>query len=94
MTRQGIGDLPEICAAHGIKTVIISPGSRNAPLIISFTRNKKLNCLTITDERSAAYFAIGVAKATGEPVAMVCSSGTAALNYMPGIAEAFTKTFL
>ena len=87
--RQGISDLPEICYQHGMRTVVISPGSRNAPLIFTFTRNSKLQCLSITDERSAAYVALGIAVQTRQPVGLICTSGTAALNYAPAIAEAY-----
>ncbi|MBN2610798.1 MAG: 2-succinyl-5-enolpyruvyl-6-hydroxy-3-cyclohexene-1-carboxylic-acid synthase [Bacteroidales bacterium] len=87
--RQGIKDLPYICAQLGMKHVVITPGSRNAPLIISFNQEKRINCLSITDERSAGYFAMGIAQATGTPVGLACTSGTAALNFGPAIAEAF-----
>jgi|CEGE01.1.fsa_nt_gi 2-succinyl-5-enolpyruvyl-6-hydroxy-3-cyclohexene-1-carboxylate synthase len=79
----------EHCYSHGVRHVIISPGSRNAPLIISFPASKKFTCLTIVDERSAAYFALGLARETNLPVALICTSGTAALNYTPAISEAF-----
>lgn len=79
----------EHCYTHGVRHVIISPGSRNAPFIISFPASKKFNCLTIVDERSAAYFALGLARETKQPVALICTSGTAALNYTPAISEAY-----
>ena len=87
--KQGISDLPEICYRHGMRQVVISPGSRNAPLIFSFTSHGKMKCLSITDERSAAYFALGLALQSQEPVGLICTSGTAALNFAPAIAEAF-----
>ena len=87
--RQGIKDMPSICARLGMKHVIIAPGSRNAPLIISFTHNKEIIPLSIVDERSAGYFAIGIAQSCLRPVGIVCTSGTAALNFMPAVAEAF-----
>ena len=87
--KQGISDLPEICYRHGMRNVVISPGSRNAPLIFSFTGHGRMKCLSITDERSAAYFALGLALQSGEPVGLICTSGTAALNFAPAIAEAF-----
>lgn len=87
--RQGVSDLPEICFRHGMRTVVISPGSRNAPLIFSFTGHPKLECLSVTDERSAAYFALGLAVQTRQPVGLICTSGTAALNFAPAIAEAY-----
>lgn len=78
-----------LCEKHNIETVIISPGSRNAPLIIGFNNNKKINTLSIVDERSAAFFALGVAQQIKKPVALVCTSGSALLNYYPAIAEAY-----
>jgi len=77
------------CQAKGIKNIIISPGSRNAPLILGFTENPFFNCFSIVDERSAAFFALGMAQNLQQPVAVVCSSGSALLNYYPAIAEAF-----
>lgn len=87
--KQGVSDLPEICYRHGMRRVVISPGSRNAPLILSFTGHAKMECFSITDERSAAYFALGVALQTQQPVGLICTSGTAALNFAPAIAEAY-----
>jgi len=77
------------CEHHKIETVVISPGSRNAPLIIGFHNNKKITTLSIVDERSAAFFALGIAQQTQKPVALVCTSGSALLNYYPAIAEAY-----
>lgn len=79
----------QICQAKGIKNIIISPGSRNAPLTIGFVNNPEFNCYSIADERSAAFFAIGIAKQIQKPVAVVCTSGSALLNYYPAFAEAF-----
>ena len=87
--RQGIKNIPEICARHGVKKVVIAPGSRNAPLIFAFTAQPDIECMSITDERSAAYFALGMAQHSGEAVALVCTSGTAVLNFAPAIAEAY-----
>lgn len=79
----------EICAAKGVHDIIISPGSRNAPLTIGFTNNSKFNCYSIADERCAGFFALGIAQQTKKPVAVVCTSGSALLNYHPALAEAF-----
>jgi 2-succinyl-5-enolpyruvyl-6-hydroxy-3-cyclohexene-1-carboxylate synthase len=79
----------EICLAKGITTIIISPGSRNAPLTIGFASNPVFDCYSIADERSAAFFAVGIAQQTKNPVALVCTSGSALLNYYPAFAEAF-----
>ncbi|MGZ5244114.1 MAG: 2-succinyl-5-enolpyruvyl-6-hydroxy-3-cyclohexene-1-carboxylic-acid synthase [Bacteroidia bacterium] len=78
-----------ICAAHGITHAVLCPGSRSAPLALSFMRNKVINCYILPDERSAAYTALGMAKSLQKPVALVCTSGTAALNFAPAVAEAF-----
>jgi len=77
------------CEIHYIETVVISPGSRNAPLIIGFHNSPKIKVLSIVDERSAAFFALGIAQQTQKPVALVCTSGSALLNYYPAIAEAY-----
>ncbi|MBF4487107.1 2-succinyl-5-enolpyruvyl-6-hydroxy-3-cyclohexene-1-carboxylic-acid synthase [Flavobacterium sp. CSZ] len=79
----------EICLAKGITNIIISPGSRNAPLTIGFAQNPNFNCYSIADERCAAFFALGIAQQTKQPIAIVCTSGSALLNYYPAVAEAF-----
>jgi 2-succinyl-5-enolpyruvyl-6-hydroxy-3-cyclohexene-1-carboxylate synthase len=79
----------EICSAKGVHDIIISPGSRNAPLTIGFTNNSKFRCYSIADERCAGFFALGIAQQTKRPVAVVCTSGSAVLNYYPAFAEAF-----
>ena len=78
-----------LCVAKNINHVVISPGSRNAPLIIGFTHHPEITAYSIVDERCAAFFALGMAQQLQQPVAMVCSSGSALLNYYPAIAEAF-----
>ena len=84
-----VRNLVEISAAKGIEYVILSPGSRDAPLIISFNESTYFKCLSIPDERVAGYFALGIAQQTRKPVIITCTSGTAALNFAPAIAEAF-----
>jgi 2-succinyl-5-enolpyruvyl-6-hydroxy-3-cyclohexene-1-carboxylate synthase len=79
----------EICLAKGVTNIVISPGSRNAPLIIGFVNNPKFTCYSIADERSAAFFALGIAQQIKKPVAVICTSGSALLNYYPAFAEAF-----
>ncbi|GAA0720343.1 2-succinyl-5-enolpyruvyl-6-hydroxy-3-cyclohexene- 1-carboxylic-acid synthase [Aquimarina litoralis] len=78
-----------LCEAKGIHHVVISPGSRNAPLTIGFTENPEMQCYSIVDERCAAFFALGIAQQIRKPVALVCTSGSALLNYYPAISEAF-----
>ena len=75
--------------AAGIKDIIISPGSRNAPLTLSFTDDPYFSCFSIVDERCAAFFGLGMAQQQQRPVALLCTSGSALLNYYPAIAEAF-----
>lgn len=77
------------CEEFNINTVVISPGSRNAPLIFGFNASKEIRTLSIVDERCAAFFALGIAQQTRKPVALLCTSGSALLNYYPAIAEAF-----
>jgi 2-succinyl-5-enolpyruvyl-6-hydroxy-3-cyclohexene-1-carboxylate synthase len=79
----------EICLAKGLTEIVISPGSRNAPLTIGFVNNPNFNCYSIVDERCAAFFAVGMAQQLQKPVALVCTSGSALLNYYPAFAEAF-----
>ncbi len=87
--RRGIKHLPIICKALGVEHVIISPGSRNAPLIMAFAQSKLFKLYSITDERSAGYFALGLSIEVNKPVVIICTSGTAALNLYPAIAEAY-----
>lgn len=77
------------CHQYAIDTVVISPGSRNAPLTIGFSNHPEIRTMSIVDERCAAFFALGIAQQTQKPVAILCSSGSALLNYYPAVAEAF-----
>ena len=77
------------CQAHNIKHIVISPGSRNAPLTIGFTNHDFFECFSIVDERSAGFFALGMAQQLQQPVALVCTSGSALVNYFPAVTEAF-----
>lgn len=79
----------EICAFGGIENVVICPGSRSAALTLAFVRSKKFRIQVITDERSAAFVALGLAQASGKATVLICTSGTAALNFSPAVAEAF-----
>ena len=87
--KKGIRLLVAICKAKGLKDIVISPGSRNAPLVIEFTRDKAFRCLVVPDERSAAFIALGMAQQSGLPTAVICTSGSAPLNYSPALAEAY-----
>ncbi|MDW5289585.1 2-succinyl-5-enolpyruvyl-6-hydroxy-3-cyclohexene-1-carboxylate synthase [Formosa sp. PL04] len=79
----------QLCKAKQIQHIVISPGSRNAPLTIGFTHDSYFTCYSIVDERCAAFFALGIAQQLKEPVAVACTSGSALLNYYPAISEAF-----
>jgi len=87
--KKHVQQLAALLLNRGITDIVISPGSRNAPMINTFTAIPAFCCRNIVDERSAAYFALGLALAKLKPVVLVCSSGTAALNYTPAVAEAF-----
>ncbi|MBK9600026.1 MAG: 2-succinyl-5-enolpyruvyl-6-hydroxy-3-cyclohexene-1-carboxylic-acid synthase [Flavobacteriales bacterium] len=82
-------ELARLCAAKGVRHAVISPGSRNAPLVIAFSKRPEIQCLQVIDERSAAFFALGLAQQSHQPVVLICTSGSAVLNYGPAIAEAF-----
>lgn len=87
--KEGIHTLVMACREFGIRDVVISPGSRNAPLTVSFNQCGFFNCHSIADERVAAFYAMGMSLATSNPVAVICTSGSATLNLAPAIAEAF-----
>ena len=95
MMKKIISDIPlaqqiiKCCKQQHIQNIIISPGSRNAPLTISFTNDPYFKCYSIVDERCAAFFAMGMAQQLKQPTAIVCTSGSALLNYYPAISEAF-----
>lgn len=86
---QPIFNIAEICARKGMRDMVLSPGSRCAPLTLAFVRHPDINTKTISDERSAAFIAIGIAQQTLLTTGLVCTSGSAAYNYAPAIAEAF-----
>lgn len=81
--------LMQACIDHGIEQVVISPGSRNAPLTLGFVNHPSIKAYSIVDERCAAFFALGMAQQSRKPVALLCTSGSALLNYYPAIAEAY-----
>ena len=76
-------------ASNGVQHVAISPGSRSTPLSIAADSTEGLETSIHLDERAGSYFALGLAKATSKPVILICTSGTAAVNYHPAVVEAF-----
>jgi 2-succinyl-5-enolpyruvyl-6-hydroxy-3-cyclohexene-1-carboxylate synthase len=78
----------EELARGGLRRAVVSPGSRSTPLAVALWREPRIEVTVIVDERSAGFFALGAAQASGEPVALLCTSGTAAANYAPAVAEA------
>lgn len=87
--KKHIQQLVALLAAKEVLEVVVSPGSRNGALVQTLVHDGRFNCHNLVDERSAAYFALGIAQAKNQPVALLCSSGTATLNYAPAVAEAF-----
>ncbi len=75
--------------AYGVKHIVVSPGSRNAPLMQTFSEDPYFECHVIVDERNAAFYALGIIQATKQPVVVCCTSGTALLNFAPAVAEAY-----
>ena len=80
--------LAETLQRLGLTTAVICPGSRSAPLTIAFAQNNQIETIPVLDERSASFFALGIAKKSHLPVALICTSGTAAANFYPAIIEA------
>lgn len=89
--KKGIYDIAEICRYHGVETAILCPGSRCAPLTLAFSRTSGILCHSIVDERSAAFVALGIAETSLKPVVLVCTSGSAVLNFAPALAEAYYR---
>src|SRR5688572_8100823 len=89
MILQPVTDIAEICARLGLKNVVLSPGSRCAPLVLAFNRHPEMKVKTVSDERAAAFTGLGMAQMSGKASVLVCTSGTAAYNYAPAVTEAF-----
>lgn len=88
-SKRSIQILAHLLKEYEIFDIVISPGSRNAPLAVHFSETDELNCYSIVDERSAAFVGMGMAKSLKKPVAITCTSGSASANYYPAITEAF-----
>lgn len=80
--------LVETLQRLGLRTVVVCPGSRSAPLAVAFAQSQEIEAIPVLDERSAAFFALGLARQTHQPIALVCTSGTAGANFYPAMIEA------
>lgn len=87
--KKNIQQLTALLLEHGVREVVVCPGSRNAPIVETFSSCRRLRCHAVTDERSAGFYAIGRSLESGCPTAVCCTSGTALLNLHPAVAEAF-----
>lgn len=87
--KKNVLQLVALLREYSIDHVVVSPGSRNAPIIQTLATNTDFHCFTVVDERSAAFFALGLIQKLQRPVAVCCTSGTALLNFGPAVAEAF-----
>lgn len=87
--KKSVRQLVALFAAHGVRKVVLCPGSRNIPLVQSFASHPAFECYSVTDERSAGFFAIGLALQAHAPVGVCCTSGSALLNLHPAVCEAF-----
>lgn len=83
--------LLDVLTSQGLRYAVVSPGSRNAPLLMAIAARPQIKSRVVTDERTAAFVALGMAIATNRPVMLCCTSGTALLNYAPAVAEAFHR---
>src|SRR5690625_8011378 len=84
-----IGNFIDELSNQGVKDIVISPGSRSTPLAMLVVENESIRDWILVDERSVSYFAVGLAKQTNSPVALICTSGTAAAIYYPAVIEAY-----
>lgn len=87
--KQHISDLVHLLRQYGLQDAVICPGSRSAPLALAFARQPDIHCTTVIDERAAGYIALGKSLASQQATVLICTSGTALLNFAPAIAEAF-----
>jgi 2-succinyl-5-enolpyruvyl-6-hydroxy-3-cyclohexene-1-carboxylate synthase len=87
--KSGLEHLSQLLSGRGINHLVVSPGSRNAPVVTTLCSSPAMKCYTVVDERSAAFFALGMAQQLQQAVAVCCTSGSAVLNYAPAVAEAY-----
>ena len=88
-SKENVNILTALLVAHGIRHAVVCPGSRNAPIVHNLNECPDITCYPVTDERSAAFYALGMAQALNEPVVVCVTSGTALLNVLPSVAEAY-----
>ena len=86
--KYNVNILTAMLVEYGIRHAVLCPGNRNAPIVHNLVACGKVKCYPVTDERSAGFFARGIRRATGEPVAVCVTSGSALLNLAPAVAEA------
>ena len=87
--KENVNILTALLVAHGVRHAVLCPGSRNSPIVHNLNECPEIQCFPVTDERSAGFYALGMTQATGEPVAVCVTSGTALLNLAPAVAEAY-----
>lgn len=87
--KRNVLETVGLLKAYGINEIVLSPGSRNAPLIQTFSSDPFFSCHVIVDERNAAFYALGIIQFTQKPVVVCCTSGSALLNYAPAVSEAY-----
>ncbi len=87
--KDNVNILTSLLVAHGIRHAVVCPGSRNAPIVHNLNECPDIQCYPVTDERSASFYALGMSQALNEPVVVCVTSGTALLNVVPAVAEAY-----
>ena len=87
--KESVNILTSLLVTHGIHHAVVCPGSRNAPIVHNFNECPDIQCYPVTDERSAGFYALGMAQALRKPVAVCVTSGSALLNLVPAVAEAY-----
>jgi 2-succinyl-5-enolpyruvyl-6-hydroxy-3-cyclohexene-1-carboxylate synthase len=89
--KDNINILTSLLLAHGVHHAVVCPGSRNAPIVSNLSACSAISCFPVTDERSAGFYALGLCQAVSMPVALCVTSGTALLNLLPSVAEAYYR---
>ena len=87
--KENVNILTALLVKHGVKHAVLCPGSRNAPIVHNLNECPDITCYSVSDERSAGFYAFGMCQATGSPVVVCVTSGTALLNLAPSVAEAY-----